>query len=181
MHWSSILILHLSLLRWLEEYAAMDIISDVERMEVSRILRIVTCLNDEGVCLTSLYNQLWYQSAVDVIGNSPAHLTYVCVCVCACVCILKLWILLCHEQILTSNCLISPVSTRRSNHNIKSGIIESFNDSCLKRLRTLAALNWSRTLVLWCPAKMNRGIATWRERNIHQINFTPSIKMVFTV
>ncbi len=55
----------------------MNIVSDVEGVIIGWVVRIIPCLYNERVGLASLYHQLRYQGAIDVVSNAPSHLTCV--------------------------------------------------------------------------------------------------------
>ena len=73
-----VLLMYHSLLWCIEQSSSIDRISDVEWVVISTIKGVVPSTNEEGIGSASLHNQFWDECAIDVPGNAPASLSYVC-------------------------------------------------------------------------------------------------------
>ena len=64
-----------SLLRCVEQSSTIHRVSNVEGMVIRAVSRDSASVNEEGVCSTSLHNQLWDDCVVDVPSNTPTSLS----------------------------------------------------------------------------------------------------------
>ena len=67
--------IHHLLFRCFEHSTPVNIVSDVEGVIIGWVVRVIPCLHNERIGLVSLYHQLRYQGVIDVVRNTPSHLT----------------------------------------------------------------------------------------------------------
>lgn len=70
-----ITITYSSLILRVKKSSSTDGVSDVERMIIASISRVIPSVNEELVVVSSLHYQLWDDSVVNEPGNTPARST----------------------------------------------------------------------------------------------------------
>ena len=60
-----------------EQSSTINRVSDVEGMVIRAVSRDCPSIDEEGVCSSSLHNQLWDDGVVDIPGNTPTSLSYI--------------------------------------------------------------------------------------------------------
>ncbi len=60
----------------IEGPSSSDAVCDVERMVVGNVLSVIASFHNEGVSLSSLYYQLWYEGAINIPRYAPGWTTW---------------------------------------------------------------------------------------------------------